>query len=178
MIDILLVRHGEAEIPWSQGADAGLSDRGRAQADSLARELVTRSGADLVSSPLLRARETARPLGQHRARDPSVDARYCEVPIVNDVARRKAWLTEVHDGTWNDVDPSISAWREAAWAGLLGLSRDTIIVTHFMLINAMVTRATADPRLVCFEPDYVSVTALRLVPGGRCDLVAPGRSMN
>ena len=79
--------------------------------------------------------------------------------------------------TWDDVDARIADWRELAWDALCGLPRSTIIFTHFMLINAMVTRATDDPRLVYFEPDYASVTSLVLDPAGRCTRVTPGRGI-
>lgn len=176
MIDIFLVRHGEAKIPWSQGRDAGLSERGHTQAASVAQELLVHESAVLVSSPQQRALETAHPLGVARKLQPAVDDRFQEVPIVNDSVRRKAWLTEVAKLTWHDVDASIVDWRNAAWDALTDLRGSAIIFTHFMLINAIVARATDDPRLVSFEPDYASVTALRLDPAGRCTLVARGRS--
>jgi 2,3-bisphosphoglycerate-dependent phosphoglycerate mutase len=177
MKEIFLVRHGEARVPWSAGQDAGLSERGHAQAAAVAAALASCDGHDLISSPLLRARETALPLSHVQRRQPQVDARFSEVPIENNVARRKAWLTEVAEGTWDDVDQRINDWREAAWAALDELPRSTIIFTHFMLINALVTRATNDPRLVSFEPDYASVTTLTLDPAGCCTLVTPGRAI-
>lgn len=177
MKEIFLVRHGEARVPWSSGQDAGLSDCGHAQAAAVAALLASLDGHDLISSPLLRARETALPLCRVQRRQPQLDARFSEVPIENDVTRRKAWLTEVAEGTWDDVDPQISGWREAAWAALGELPRSTIIFTHFMLINALVTRATNDPRLVSFEPDYASVTTLVLDRAGCCTLVTPGRAI-
>ena len=177
MIEIFLVRHGEARIPWSQGHDAGLSERGHEQAAAVATQLSPLGTHDIISSPLLRARETALPLSRARRRVPLLDDRFQEVPIENDIARRKAWLTEVAESTWDDVDAGIADWRESAWAALGELPRSAIIFTHFMLINALVTRATNDPRLVSFEPDYASVTRLRFDAAGRCTLVTPGRSM-
>ncbi|MGR9091619.1 MAG: histidine phosphatase family protein [Gammaproteobacteria bacterium] len=177
MIQIFLVRHGEARIPWSEGRDAGLSERGHQQATAVAAQLSPLDTHDIISSPLLRARETALPLSRARAREPQLDDRFCEVPIENDVARRKAWLTEVAVSTWDDVDARVTDWREAAWAALGEFPRSTIIFTHFMLINAMVTRATNDPRLVSFEPDYASVTTLTLDAAGCCTLVTPGRGI-
>ncbi len=176
MIEIFLVRHGEARIPWSEGHDAGLSKRGHEQAATVATQLTSLGNHDLISSPLLRARETALPLSRTRRREAQLDDRYCEVPIENDVARRKAWLTEVTVSTWDDVDAQIIDWREAAWTALGELRHSAIIFTHFMLINAMVTRATNDPRLVSFEPAYASVTTLRFDAAGRCTLVTPGTS--
>lgn len=176
MKEIFLVRHGEARLPWSSGQDAGLSERGHEQAAAVAARLSSLGAYGLISSPLLRARETALPLCRAQCRQPQLDARFSEVPIANDVARRKAWLTDVAQGTWDDVDARIVDWREAAWAALAELPQSTIIFTHFMLINALVTRATNDPRLVSFEPDYASVTQLTLDVAGCCTLVTPGRA--
>ena len=177
MTEIFLVRHGEARIPWSQGHDAGLSERGHEQAAAVAAQLSPLGTHDIISSPLLRARETAQPFCHVRRREPLLDERFREVPIEDDVARRKAWLKEVAVFTWDDVDAQVIDWREAAWDALCGIRRSAIIFTHFMLINAMVTRAMNDPRLVSFEPDYASVTTLTLDAGGRCTLVTPGRSI-
>lgn len=177
MIEIYLIRHGETRIPWSTGQDAGLSERGHEQAAAVAARLSPLQGHDLISSPLLRARETALPLGRVQCREPQLDPRFQEVPIENNELRRKAWLTEVAGITWADVGADIVDWREAAWKALGELQRNTIIFTHFMLINALVTRATNDPRLVSFEPAHASVTTLTLDAAGCCTLVTPGRAL-
>ncbi|MEX2486814.1 MAG: histidine phosphatase family protein [Nitriliruptoraceae bacterium] len=81
---LVLVRHGESR--WNaeqrvQGqACAGLSERGHAQAKSLADELARRfAGMRLVSSDLLRARQTAETVagiaGVDVAEDPAVRER-------------------------------------------------------------------------------------------------------
>lgn len=174
-IDVYLVRHGEAAVPWSEAQDAGLSELGREQAETVARELAPLQHLALISSPLLRAQETAIPLGRHWGRAASIDERYREVPLSTSNARRKAWLSEVAHARWADVDSVIIAWRNAAWEGLLTLEHSAIIFTHFMLINALVSRATAAESLVCFEPDYASVTHLRLTSDD-CKVIAFGRS--
>lgn len=64
---ILLVRHAEstwnAEGRWQGWGDPPLSDRGRAQAEALARRLEGTAPEAIVSSDLARAAETARALG-------------------------------------------------------------------------------------------------------------------
>ena len=58
---IFLVRHGEAAASWGEATDPGLSDKGREQAECAADELASMLGdyTTIVSSPLLRAQETA-----------------------------------------------------------------------------------------------------------------------
>jgi broad specificity phosphatase PhoE len=64
---VLLVRHGETE--WSRSGqrtsatDLPLLDEGAARAEALGRRLAGRSFALALSSPLIRARETARLAG-------------------------------------------------------------------------------------------------------------------
>ncbi len=176
-IDIYLVRHGEASVPWSQGADAGLSPLGLQQAEAVAADLAELNSLQIISSPLLRAQQTAGPLGHRWRVATQIDERYCEVPLEPDIAKRKAWLVDVMSTRWRDVNSSIAAWRSAAWEALLGVEQSSVIFTHFMLINALVTRATEDQRLVCFEPDYASVTHLRVTADG-CKLVAMGKSID
>lgn len=48
-IDVPLVRHGEASVPWSQGADAGLSPLGSQQAETVAAELAQLDSLHVVS---------------------------------------------------------------------------------------------------------------------------------
>lgn len=164
-IDVYLVRHGEACLPWSQADDAPLSERGHEQAEAAARNLMRLSPVQLISSPRLRARETAAPLGRRWNVSAMIDDRYREVPLLPDVKKRKAWVADALTNRWSAVEDEIIAWREAAWRGLLALERSAVIFTHFMLINAVVSRALQDERLVCFEPDYASITHLRLETG-------------
>ena len=176
-IDVYLVRHGEASVPWSQGADSGLSSLGLRQAETVAAELARLDSLHVISSPLLRAQQTAIPLGRRWRVETQIDERYCEVPLESDIAKRKAWLVDVMSTRWRDVNSNIAAWRSAAWDALLEIEQSSVIFTHFMLINAMVTRATGDERLVCFEPDYASVTHLRLT-NDRCALIAMGNAID
>lgn len=70
MTDLLLVRHGEAthnlEERWVGWADTPLTTEGQRQAGALARRLGSWSPAitALYASPLLRAWQTAAPIGQ------------------------------------------------------------------------------------------------------------------
>jgi broad specificity phosphatase PhoE len=76
---ILLVRHGETE--WSRSGqhtsatDLPLLDEGTARAEALGRRLAGRSFALALSSPLTRARETARLAGLAGATEVTDDLR-------------------------------------------------------------------------------------------------------
>ncbi len=77
------VRHGETE--WNAGgrwcgrSDVPLSAVGRRQAELLARRLQPLSIQALYSSPLMRALETARLIGQAAGLEPVVDGRLVEL---------------------------------------------------------------------------------------------------
>jgi broad specificity phosphatase PhoE len=177
-IDIHLVRHGEAIVPWSKGGNSGLSAAGKRQAYRAAQDLSYLVEPTLVSSPLTRALETAAPFSKLSRSSITIDERFREVPLPCDLATRKAWLTEVAELRWPDVADEINLWREAAWSALLAVPRECVIFTHFMLINALVSRASADERLVCFEPGYGSITHLRISPTKDCDVLKLGRSLD
>jgi len=79
---VLLVRHGETE--WSRSGrhtsstDVPLLDEGERAAEALGRRLAGRSFALVLSSPLIRARETARIAGLAGAAAVTVDLRELE----------------------------------------------------------------------------------------------------
>jgi probable phosphoglycerate mutase len=82
---IVLVRHGETD--WNrdnrfQGrADPSLNDVGRSQARELAAQLAGEPVAALYSSPLRRAHETARILGESLALEVRTSAALMEVDV-------------------------------------------------------------------------------------------------
>jgi 2,3-bisphosphoglycerate-dependent phosphoglycerate mutase len=62
---VLLIRHAESADPTvfhGAESDVGLSERGRRQADAVARYLATQGPEVLVSSAMRRAMDTARPI--------------------------------------------------------------------------------------------------------------------
>ena len=92
MTTLLLVRHGEtdwnAERRWQGHADVPLNDRGRAQAENLAGELVE-AGIDAVySSDLSRARETAEIVGTRLGVEVELDPDLREIDVGSREGRR------------------------------------------------------------------------------------------
>ena len=82
---LLLIRHAEsswnAAGRWQGHGDPPLSDCGRVQANSLARELARETIDVLVSSDLRRAAETAAALGEARGLRPELNPRLRELDI-------------------------------------------------------------------------------------------------
>ena len=162
-----LVRHGEAAASWDTATDPGLSDEGARQAAAAGALLASRPPCAVWASPLARARQTAQPLADAWRAQVRIEEAVRELPSAGvPMDARRAWLKGVMHSHWDNVEPPLQRWRDAAWQVLCGLGQDTVVFTHFMVINAIVSRATADPRTVCFEPDYCSVTTLVACDGG------------
>ncbi len=176
MARIYFVRHGKAAAGFSEDADPGLNDLGRAQAEAVAPRLIAAAPADLISSPMRRARETAQPVEAALGRGARIAPAVAEIPSpALALAARGAWLRDAMRGNWSDLSPEHQHWRHGVVAALLALPRDTIIFSHFIAINAAVTYALNDPRMVCFSPENCSVTVLD-TKGGVLRLVALGEA--
>lgn len=162
MARLYLVRHGEAAASWAEAADPGLSARGLAQAEQAAIALADRGVTTILSSPLARAMATAAPLAARLELPVAIDRRYRELPSTVPLPERAAWLAGIMRARWDEVGAELGAWRDEAWHSLLGCSQVTAVFTHFMLINAVVSRATSAVQTVCFEPDNGSITELEV----------------
>lgn len=173
---LYLVRHGEAAARWSQSRDPGLSECGRQQARSICERFCDHTPMKVVTSPLLRARETAAPLAAMWGVDVRADDAYRELPSLVSFEERAAWLKRVMQGTWDEVDEALVNWRDIAWCAFKSIDTDAIVFSHFMLINAILGRLTGDDRLVSFEPDYISVTAFAVGDDG-VELIELGKAL-
>ena len=174
MVDIYLVRHGEAAAAWGEDPDPGLSHLGRQQARQVRDELERYEDLHIVSSPLLRAKETAQPLATALRKEMHVDERFREIPSPVGIDDRQAWLSGFMRQQWPEQGSEILDWRESAWDGLFELDRHTAIFTHFMIINAICSRLMESPETVCCVPDNGSVTRLKLA-SKTLELVDVGR---
>jgi broad specificity phosphatase PhoE len=158
---IYLIRHGQAEAGWSEQRDPGLDDTGRDQAEQAALALSGRGPLPIVVSPLRRARETAHEFEMLWRRPAIVEARVAEIPSpAMTLAERGAWLKSLTRQRWVDLDEVIQDWRRAAIQSLLEISQDTVVVSHFMVINAVVSWARGEEGVVCCHPIQGSRTTL------------------
>ncbi|HVM65254.1 MAG TPA: hypothetical protein VMU14_10360, partial [Acidimicrobiales bacterium] len=73
---------------------------------------------------------------------------------------RGAWLSQAMAGTWHDLGPSYLGWREALVEAVLALRADTVVVSHFVAINAIVGRAVGDDRVMHAPIDNCSITTV------------------
>ncbi len=165
-VKLYLIRHGRASAGFAEAQDPGLDEVGRAQAQAIAQELGPLGPLPLVTSPLKRARETAAPFEALWGLQAQVEPDVGEIPSpVADLQVRAAWLRQALQGRWSDLPPAYQKWRDRVVACLQTLKTTTVVITHFVAINAAVGLATGDDRMVCFAPDHCSCTVLELIDG-------------
>ena len=162
-INLLLVRHGEAAESWGKHPDPGLSELGIKQSDSLVNNkmLGLLDSYSFVSSPKLRAKMTAEPLIKKLNKELIINDAYSEIPS-NDIdnSQKKAWLTDLMNTEISDLPDSVVNWRDNIIKDSLNISQNTIIFTHFMVINALVSSYLKNNALMYFYPNYVSLTKI------------------
>jgi broad specificity phosphatase PhoE len=175
-IDIYLIRHGEAAAAWGEDPDPGLSPLGRQQAQAVRDELEMSRELVLISSPLLRAQETAQPLAAALRSSVRIDPRFRELPSPVGMENRQAWLQQFMKQEWREQSDEILAWRETAWNHLFEVEKPTAIFSHFVMINAICSLLTDQPETVCCVPDNGSIMHVRQ-EGSALKLVSVGRQM-
>jgi broad specificity phosphatase PhoE len=172
---VQLVRHGRAAAGWDTDPDPGLDGLGLAQAEELAEHLGAGPPLPIVTSPYRRCRETAAPLARSWAVRPVVEPLVGEIPSPPGVpmGERIAWLRRAMTGTWTELGDDYAAYRDAVVGYVAALHADTVIMSHFVAINAVIGACLDDHRLVIRSLDNASITVVDTT-GGRLSLVAGG----
>ena len=99
-----------------------------------------------------------------------------EIPSPNGVAmaERVAWLREVMQGRWSDLDENYLVFRDRLVEFVRAIERDTVIFSHFVAINAVIGALTNDDRLVIRSLDNCSVTLLECDAKGKLRIAQSG----
>lgn len=178
---LYLIRHGKPSSTWGgDDDDPGLDDLGRAQADAARDWLLDRPVAErprlVVSSPLRRCRETASPTAAALGVELEIDAVIGEIPTPKSLTAeaRPAWLRSAFEGTWSEIqgDMDYEAWRTDIVASLAARG-NTAVFSHYVAINAAVSKLLGEPRVLAFRPDHASITVLE-TDGRTVRLLAKG----
>ena len=175
MTRLILVRHGRAAGGWDDDLDPGLDDLGRAQAEAMADLVAPLGPLPIMVSPMKRCRETAAPLERRWASVATIDAAVGEIPSPPDVPmqERTEWLRAAMAGTWADIGACYGGWRDSVAARLCSIDVDTVVVSHFVAINAAIGAALGNDQIVIAALDNCSRTVIDVV-GGRLVLVEQG----
>lgn len=147
---VYLVRHGETPLNESgvlRGlADPSLDETGRRQAERLGTALGSVGLTAIIASPLLRARQTARPIAERADLDVTVD----QCLLDRDYGPWTGISRESVTDRWGSVDraPGVeprSAVRDRAVQGLTGIARrhpdGTVVVVSHDAVNREVLAA-------------------------------------
>ena len=176
VIRIVLVRHGRPDARWGEDPDPGLDAQGHDQARAVADVLAPIGPLPVVMSPLRRTRETAAPLVARWAVTPAIDPGVGELRAPVDVEPdHVGWLRTLMAGRGADHAAVMDPFRARVLGAIRALRTDTVVVTHFLAINAVVGAAMGDDRVVCFAPAHCSRTVVEL-SGDRWRVVELGAS--
>ena len=164
LIKIYFIRHGEAKASWEKDPDPGLSNKGKDQSELLVNEILydLPSNLDVISSPLLRARETALPLQNKLGAQVKISNTYTEIPspgiLLSD---RKEWLRKIFNAKVSELEEPQIKWRKNIITSLQLIKKDTIVFSHFMVINSVVGWINDSNKVVSFHPDNCSITKIK-----------------
>ncbi len=176
MAVVYLVRHGEAAASWAESNDPGLSGTGQQQAKLACEQLVTLPAMPIVSSPKLRAIETAQPLAQHWGSEVVIEPRVTEVPTPSDIEDRAVWLKQVMKSDWPQMTEAMVSWQYNIVAALAEADQDCVVFCHFMVINAAAAYISQQPEVLQQMPDYASVHEIE-VSAGKLVSFKPGKQL-
>jgi len=181
MARLYLIRHGRPSSTWGgHDDDPGLDEAGQGQARAARDWLLSRPEAErprlVVSSPLRRCRETAEPTALALGLSAEIDPMVGEIPTPKALSAeaRPGWLRNAFLGTWGAIqgDLDYDAWRGDIVQSLLARG-DTAVFSHYVAINAVVSKLTGVEQVLAFRPDHCSITVLE-TDGTRLSLVEKG----
>lgn len=168
MARLYLIRHGRPSSTWGgHDDDPGLDEAGQAQARAARDWLLSRSDAErpalVVSSPLRRCRATAQPTAEALGVAIEIDPVVGEIPTPEGLTRqeRPGWLRRAFEGTWRTIqgDMDYDLWRSDIVASLARRG-NTAVFSHYVAINAAVSRLLGVDQVLAFRPDHASITVL------------------
>ena len=163
---VVLVRHGQPDGTWGQDPDPGLDEFGHAQARAVAELLAPLGPLPVIVSPLRRTRETVAPLTAHWGVEPVVENGIGELVAPADPQPdHGSWLRSLMAGTGADAPDVMGPFRARVLGAIRTITTDSIVVTHFLAINAVVGAATNDDRVLCFRPAHCSRTVVEIADG-------------
>jgi broad specificity phosphatase PhoE len=188
-VQLLLVRHAEPKRVEGLGApaDPTLTALGRKQSAALATWLADEPIDHVVSSPLRRAVETARPLAIALGLDVEVLDGLAEWDRESDSYIPVEELRETKDERWQlmveerweemegGVDPN--AFRAAVMAAAEDVisrfpSRSVVAICHGGVINAYLGSVLGLSRVLWFHPEYTSISRVAASSGGIRSIVS------
>ncbi len=167
-VTLRLVRHGRASAGWDRDPDPDLDDTGWTQAHRLADRIAPLGPLAVVTSPLQRCRSTAQPLEMVWGTTAEVESGIAEIPSPEGIAMadRVEWLRAAMGGTWSHLGPSYVEYRDAVVDWVRARETDTVAVSHFVAINAVIGACVGDDRVLIRHLDNCSITVVEVAATG------------
>lgn len=167
-MEVILVRHGETE--WSRTgrhtgrSDPPLTEEGERQAQAVGEALRGRSFALVLSSPLIRARETASMAGfEPELRDDLAEWDYGEYDGLTTPEIREQvpdWTIWRYGGLGGESVEQLAARADRVVAELLTVDGDVLVFSHGHFLRVLTARwlelAAADGRLFALDSGTLS----------------------
>lgn len=179
MARLLFVRHGKSALSFDCAMDSPLSDAGLDQARRCAAGIDGLTApCRIVSSPLLRARQTAECLAERWGGGIAIEPAVAEIPVPLPLTpdhpqERRRWLNGILADRYGALSHEVERWRRELLDFVRRQTSDSVIFSHYLTINAVVGAGQGDGRTVVVDPDYCEVVEV-LVRDGQIQL--PGRA--
>tara|TARA_B100000963_G_scaffold204970_1_gene178432 strand:+ start:524 stop:1087 length:564 start_codon:yes stop_codon:yes gene_type:complete len=167
-IQVIFIRHAEASNSWGNHPDPGLSDNGKNQSKELINhpELIELDDYSFISSPKLRAIETAKPLSEKFKKELIIENIFTEIPSLNiEPDKKQEWLKNILQMNKNDLPENITKWKDNIISKTKAFSQDSVVFTHFIVINALLSELNSETKLLYFYPDYTSIVKITIEDG-------------
>ncbi len=166
-IRLILVRHGEAAAKWGESKDPGLSELGHSQALEISSKITEQcEPLKLFSSPMKRAIETAHPFEEKWQCRMTVIPELIEIPSHQiPVEERRVWLSKLKQEKWPAQPQLLQNWRKGIIDFLHSRTEDSLMTTHFAVINTVVAEAMGIEDIFSFEPANCSATIVEVSRG-------------
>lgn len=176
----MLIRHGRAEAGWDIANDPGLDEVGRTQAIAMADIVAPQGPMSLFSSPLLRTQQTAEPLAARWGTAAAIDPAVMEIPSPQGIAMadRVTWLRAAMGGTWEGLGSPYIEFRDTVVRRIQSVTEQTVFVSHFVAINAVIGACVGDDRMVIASLDNCSITEIDVAEDGTLTLIHHGHEAN
>ena len=166
--EIIFVRHGEAEFSFGTHSDPPLSKNGVTQSLKLVKHDGLQSLEEFmfISSPKLRAIETAKPIANKFNKEIKIDETFIEIPSENiETDQKQNWLKQLVQKEKKQLPSNIKLWEKKIYEKIKSFHQNTIIFSHFMVINSILSTLSNKNNLLYFYPGYCSITKIINING-------------
>jgi probable phosphoglycerate mutase len=175
-MDLLLIRHAEPVrvVDATGPADPPLRDRGRLQAEHLARWLADEAIDAIVASPMRRAQETAAPIAAAHGLEVVIYDELAEfdreatsyIPYEELKATKDERFLAMVEGRLEDYDVDPADFQQGVVDAIERIiaanpSRTVAVVCHGGVINAYTAAIAGIPKVMWFEIDYSSISRVK-----------------